>query len=546
VRQASAAVMRRSPGAQTQQHAGEPPAPAPAPAPAPPAPARILELQRSAGNAAVARLIQRDVKTPLPPIAGGLKDFRAGLPRLRALAAAKPPALPAGGDVDIQPALDWLREVVATFQLVESIVDPSALVFESVVVPGHDEEYGAAEAAIRPQVQATLQAVVPVARDTATAIRREVLASVNASTVVKADRAADPHLPSLDQATAWREQSAALAHLAGTVDPRGIGLRDAALVCEDAALALLQARSVIEARTTWRSGAAESADKADIPKSTRRRDEVDDVFADSGFGSTQSLRDNGTPEDWCGMFAAANMFRAAALPKNVRLAFAHANNVHDFFTYNPSPTRVERTPVSIWAEGRWWGVQEYHLQRGLARTWIASAGAAGADIRPGDIVLIRHTGAKPADAIANHIVMVESFDAAAGKLVTIEGNVLEGIHPDAATGEAKRTAGGDLASTSTAHTSTVVEIRDINDTSTATPAGAGPGGVYQERGRKTIFGVGRPSLVDFEAHDYGTIPVPMEFQYVSPEEMRKRGKGAQLAPASTVQSPADSPYHRRQ
>ena len=47
----------------------------------------------------------------------------------------------------------------------------------------------------------------------------------------------------------------------------------------------------------------------------------------------------------------------------------------------------------------------------------------GADIRPGDVALIRHSGTKPAKSIANHIVMVESVDVANGKLVTIEGNV---------------------------------------------------------------------------------------------------------------------------
>ena len=60
------------------------------------------------------------------------------------------------------------------------------------------------------------------------------------------------------------------------------------------------------------------------------------------------------------------------------------------------------------------------------------------------MVLIRHWARKPDKAIANHIVMVDSFDPATGRLVTIEGNVHEGIRPDAE-GDATRTADGDLA-----------------------------------------------------------------------------------------------------
>jgi hypothetical protein len=159
--------------------------------------------------------------------------------------------------------------------------------------------------------------------------------------------------------------------------------------------------------------------------------------------------------------------------------------------------------------------------------------------------LIRHRGQPPVGEIANHIVMVDSWDAATGKLVTIEGNVLEGIRPDAA-GEAQRTAGGDLRSTTTnAPSSTAVHIRDMNDQQTTTPGGGGPGGEYRERGAQTVFGIGRPSLVDFEHHDFGLQAIPDDLKYVSPEEMRLRGQRARLAPASTVESPQAGPYHQR-
>jgi hypothetical protein len=289
----------------------------------------------------------------------------------------------------------------------------------------------------------------------------------------------------------------------------------------------------------------QSSTPAQIASGNRPRNEVDDIFADSGFGSRQSLRENGTRDDWCGMFVAASMFRGAALEKNARMAFAHTDNVYDFFRYSSRPVNDKRTPLSIWAEGQWWGVKAYHEQRGLPRKWVQGAALDGADIRPGDVALIRHKGTQPAGEIANHIVMVDSWDPATGKLVTLEGNVLEGVRPDGA-GEAQRTAGGDLASTTTtAPSSTAAHVRDMNDQQTLTPGGAGPGGAYRERGARTVFGIGRPSLVDFEPHDFGLQAIPDDLTYVSPDEMRARGQRRRLAPTSTVESPQTGPYHQR-
>ena len=180
---------------------------------------------------------------------------------------------------------------------------------------------------------------------------------------------------------------------------------------------------------------------------------MDDVFADSGFSNRQSIKKiktwvtqpDGTKkevekevvDDWCGMFAAANMFRGAALDKDLRKAFAHTDNVNDFFQYT-AKVNASRAPLSVFADGQWWSVKEYHAARGAPRKWVVGPSAA-ADIRPGDIALIRHAGVKAGDGIANHIVMVESYDPATGKLVSIEGNVTEGVRPDG-DGAAQRTA----------------------------------------------------------------------------------------------------------
>jgi hypothetical protein len=68
---------------------------------------------------------------------------------------------------------------------------------------------------------------------------------------------------------------------------------------------------------------------------------------------------------------------------------------------------------------------------------------------------------------------------------------------------------------------------------------------YQERGARTVFGIGRASLVDFEHHDFGLKAIPDDLKYVSPEEMRLRGQRARLQRPSTIESPQAGPYHRR-
>jgi hypothetical protein len=479
-------------------------------------------------------------------MADNLRRFRDGCPRLIALSRRPPPVVPTTGFVDIRPALGWLRELVDTLTVVEPIVDPSMLLFESLVVSGHDEEYAKAENEIKPALAAALKTVLPIARDVGDTIVRVVMEQVNRSSAALENHAADPQLADLADVTAWREKSSALRALARSVDPGGTGLAAAAHSCEEAALALLQARAVLNARATWRADAAQSSTPAQIGQANRPRNEVDDIFADAGYGSRQSLRENGTRDDWCGMFVAASMFRGAALDKNVRIAFAHTDNVRDFFSYNRRPINDARAPLSIWAEGQWWSVRDYHDQRSLARRWVTGDAVAGADIRPGDVALIRHRGVQPAGEVANHIVMVDSWDPATGKLVTIEGNVNEGIRPDAG-GEAQRTAGGDLRSTTTsAPSSTAIHVRDMNDDTTLTPGGAGPGGVYRERGARTVWGIGRPSLVDFEHHEYGLQAIPDDLKYTSPDEMRLRAdRRRRLAPTSTVESPPTGPYHRR-
>jgi hypothetical protein len=327
-----------------------------------------------------------------------------------------------------------------------------------------------------------------------------------------------------------------------------MGVQDAAAACQDAALAMLQARSVASARATWRSGddtVETTVAGAKDPK--RARSAVDDIFADSGFAGRQSVEkvinaagvESEQIFDWCGMFVAAGMFRGAGLDKDMRKAFAHTDNVYDFFHYT-AKVNDERTPLSIWADGRWWLVSEYHLQRGALRTWMEKPSIDLARIRPGDVLLIRHWDRKPDRAIANHIVMVDSFDPATGRLVTIEGNIQEGIRPDAE-GDATRVADGGLASAPAVRDASVVHVRNMQDQATTTPANTGVVGPYQERGGRTVFGVGRPSLVDFEDHEYAKQAVPKALETMSPDEMRKNAANAgRLQPRSPITAATSS------
>ena len=494
----------------------------------------LVTLQRAAGNAAVARLLARaPVATELPPGATRLAEFRRWADGLRAVAALAKPAVSVS---DITAANAWLGRVVPALESAKGVGDRMDLHAESFLAHGElESEYGAAEA----ELPELVRPIADRARETGAELGALVMSAINASSVTAADAAPEPALMPLDQVTAWRELATRL-HALGTTFTT-MGVQDAAAACQDAALAMLQARSVASARDTWRSGDAMESTVAEAKNAKRARNAVDDIFADSGFSGRQSvekLKDKDGNEfeqinDWCGMFVAAGMFRGAGLDKDVRKAFAHTDNVYDFFRYT-AKVNDERTPLSIWADGRWWLVSDYHEQRGSKRTWMEEGGIDVEKIRPGDVVLIRHKGTKPEKSVANHIVMVESFDPASGRLVTIEGNVHEGIRPDAE-GDARRVAdSGALASSAGARDSSVVHVRDMDDRKTLTPGGGGSG-AYQERGAKTVFGVGRPSLVDFEDHEYAKKAVPKALETTSPEEMRKKAATAGLLqPRSTM------------
>jgi hypothetical protein len=215
---------------------------------------------------------------------------------------------------------------------------------------------------------------------------------------------------------------------------------------------------------------------------------------------------------------------------------------------------------------------------------------SGADIRPGDTCLIDHSGGNS----PGHIVMVESYDAATKQLVTIEGNTFgihadstgkaerlddnnlkkstqgsgtaAGVHvrdlrqlapapgmyvvnngeayvrDDADLNKIKMDGAKKVAIPADASVE-VTELKDVGTVkyakvkdygwtrfSNLSTSGKPPDGGYAPAAGATVWGVGRPSFIDFEDdHEYATNQVPAELQTTSPDQIRELAKKADKA-----------------
>jgi hypothetical protein len=206
----------------------------------------------------------------------------------------------------------------------------------------------------------------------------------------------------------------------------------------------------------------------------------------------------GAKDEWCGFFVQDN-FQNATLDSDLRKGFFHTDNVQDYFqyVYARNPDRIMKW---IWADASWQELHAYHLSRGAERRWLdyATLSAGGSlDIRPGDIALID----RGLDGTPNHIVMVQSYDPMTSTLVSVGGNdgglVIDNDPKHAAP------AGESSAAKSS---------REMREAATGEnlKAGPGPGHVgisahevaASGKSRGAIFGIGRPSIVDFEEHRY--------------------------------------------
>jgi hypothetical protein len=243
---------------------------------------------------------------------------------------------------------------------------------------------------------------------------------------------------------------------------------------------------------------------------------------------------HGAGENWCGFFV-TDQYRSQSFDVRDRAllgSFDSTFRVWAFFTYVYGAV-TGRFPKYIRAEdGSWEEVAKYHDRRGSKRHWIATRDLSreNLDIRPGDILTLsvasqdkrtkddtaEQRATKEADMnkekeYGDHIVMVLSYDAASGRLFTIGGNdggyvVRNGDAPTSesdaakATREAREAASGKKLQLPTGGGGHVgVGFQDLKHQ----PAIGAAGTVVLHT---HVAGVGRPSIVDFEKHDYTDDP----------------------------------------
>jgi hypothetical protein len=195
-------------------------------------------------------------------------------------------------------------------------------------------------------------------------------------------------------------------------------------------------------------------------------------------------------DEWCGFFAMEN-YMQSNLDADLKRGFFHVINVEDYFTYHYAFGERKDTRVMKWiyADGAWQDLHDYHAKRGSVRQWLtADELGDNPDIRPGDLVLIDNRGTPAAD----HIVMAHSYDMATNTLFTIGGNdggyeVDTGAHHTTPHGAEKLegATGQSLRSPQSGYRVGVNEI-DLN----------------RNRQPLRVYGIGRPSIVDFEEHRY--------------------------------------------
>ena len=387
-----------------------------------------------------------------------------------------------------------------------------------------------------------LRCAVPVLKVLAGKLRDDVVAAANASSLMKQDRAEPPKLPPREKVQALMAAGQELSRLSrdagfpGSAEGKAL-LDEGVATAQDAALSMLQTMSVMAARDTWKLGQkSEEIDKDDVGKRGRERTELDEIFKDADFGNRIGLtKDKSKISDWCGMFVGAHLFRGGGIDEELRAGMLHVDNVKDYFHYTQK-VNAKRTPKSIWADNQWWEMRAYHEARGSLRQWkpreaVAAAllGEGALDIRPGDVVLIDHGGGnKP-----SHITMVESYDPGTKQLVTIEGNT-GGIRADA-DGEVPLAKDGVNAKASSGRDGVGLHVRDLTTVSKDVakklpkeeqdPDAAKPSkDAYKAKKGSTVFGVGRPSVVDFEEHSYASNGVSDDVKFLSPEQMREKAK----------------------
>ena len=224
-----------------------------------------------------------------------------------------------------------------------------------------------------------------------------------------------------------------------------------------------QTRILQEAEAEWRRGTSEDDLSRTGPLAAIFRDAGWSPFGVDVRPGTQQAR------DWCGMTVAAWYFRGG-LHSAHRKSFLATANVRSFFSYGKAGRVHHRTArVALFPDGTTERLEAWHTRLGERRQWVEGAALrtiAGADpsslpLTPASTILISHNGSLQE---AHHIALVESFDGAV--LTTLEGN-----------------ATGTAGNGKTRKDAVVRVTRDLRI----------PAVLH------TLFGIGRPSLLDFAA-----------------------------------------------
>jgi hypothetical protein len=234
-------------------------------------------------------------------------------------------------------------------------------------------------------------------------------------------------------------------------------------------------------------------------------------------GDVHSESSRGKPGNWCGMFSAHELVRAGMQDKHNN-ALDSTQKVYAFFNYLDWHPTVALLKMKDDA-GNPVPVKDYHLtHRHEPRKWIPTANLAadGLDIRSGDVLTMAVPGVEEVEnpktgekekkphresEFGDHIVMVHSYDRTTGKVTTIGGNdgsyyVRGPKDPEPAANADREAAeaatGKKLGGSGGSHVA--VGQKDLKHQQ--------PGKMGEVTVKVHVSGIGRPSIVDFEVHEY--------------------------------------------
>ncbi len=407
----------------TERHP-DAPAETPEPAAGPVAPtavAAVIAAQRSAGNQAVGRLLARQ---PHPAPAGPAQVPSGPPPPLPPQAAA-PPA-----GVDAALAAISQADPVQLQAAAESVLVHRADADVAVALPSGDMTLPQADAqrVLEAAIVRRMQLFSDWRKAQLAGVPIEVAASLGATNTqgVRGGTVV-PARPPQPVAPDGGAPPAAVAGAGGVpqadLDRYAAQRTLAERLRREAAPGLAALRHMTEQRADrWRHPNPEVADAvlASIQLEAVGLAEADvGAATDSGAVHDAAARDAGMSRDlnWCGFYARWS-YRFAGTPPDLRAALFHVDNVEALFRYRNG----DRTPARVIINGTAQELQQVHNDRGIPRQWwdadaIRAAGAA-LPLRPGDIVLVDNAGAPG----PNHIQMVRSWDPATRMLFTIDGN----------------------------------------------------------------------------------------------------------------------------